>query len=93
VEQQRKSERRLERIVKGFANHRRIQMMRALEKAPDLSLVHLCEKVGVGYKTGAEHVRRLTLAGLIMKKNRGRWVVHRLTRVGARVLTFLRTLE
>ncbi len=93
MEQEEKSERKLERIAKGFANHRRIEMMRVLERAPDLSLLHVCQRLGVGYKTGAEHLRRLVLAGLVSKRNRGRWVVHRLSKLGAVVLTFLRTLE
>ncbi len=93
MEEETKSERKLERIAKGFANHRRIEIMRALERAPDLSLLHVCERLGVGYKTGCDHLRRLTHAGLVAKKNRGRWVVHRLTKLGGVVLTFLRTLE
>ncbi|HUT34576.1 MAG TPA: winged helix-turn-helix domain-containing protein [Planctomycetota bacterium] len=87
------SERRLERIVKGFANHRRIQMMRLLEKREGLSLMEVCKVLHVGLKAGSEHMRKLVLAGLVAKRNHGRWVRHRLTPSAPHVLSLLRTLE
>jgi DNA-binding transcriptional ArsR family regulator len=88
-----KSERQLERIVKGFANHRRIQIMELLSQQAELSLYEVCKRLRIGIKTGSEHVRRLAIAGLVMKRNEGRWVRHRLTPRGGNVLTFLRMLE
>ena len=85
--------RQLERIVRGFSNHRRIEILRLLEKYPELSVVEISEKLKVNLKTIAEHVRRLTLAGLIMKRSLGPSVRHRLTKRGKSVLNFLRTLE
>jgi DNA-binding transcriptional ArsR family regulator len=87
------SERRLERVVKGFANHRRIQMLRLLEKRSELSLLEVCKHLGIGVKTGSEHARKLVLAGLVLKRSQGRWVRHRLAPQAADVLAFLRTLE
>ena len=88
-----KSERQLERIVKGFANHRRIQVMKLLEEQAELSLREVCDRLRIGIKTGSEHLRKLAIAGLVLKRNEGRWVRHRLTPRGANVLTFLRMLE
>jgi DNA-binding transcriptional ArsR family regulator len=87
------SERRLERVVKGFANHRRIQILRLLEKRPELSLLEVCKHFGITVKTGSEHVRKLALAGLVLKRNQGRWVRHRLSPLGTDILAFLRTLD
>ncbi len=85
--------RQLERIVRGFSNHRRIEILRLLEKYPELSVVEISEKLNVNFKTVADHIRRLTIAGLVMKRSSGSSVRHRLTKRGEVVLKFLRTLE
>ena len=85
--------RQLERIVRGFSNHRRIEILGLLEKYPELSVVGISEKLNVNFKTVADHIRRLTIAGLVMKKSLGPSVCHRLTKRGKAVLKFLRTLE
>ncbi len=88
-----KTERQLERIVKGFANHRRIQILHLLEKHPELSLSEISGKLHIQLKTASEHLRRLTIAGLVLKRNEGRWVRHKITKRGEDILTFLRMLE
>ncbi len=85
--------RQLERIVRGFSNHRRIEILRLLEKYPELSVIEISEKLDVNFKTVADHIRRLTIAGLLMKKSSGASIRHRLTKRGEAVLKFLRTLE
>jgi DNA-binding transcriptional ArsR family regulator len=87
------AERTLERIVKGFSNHRRIQILRLLEAEPNLSVDSICQRLRIQFTTAAEHLRRATIAGLIAKQNRGRWVHHTLTPRGEQVLAFLNTLE
>lgn len=88
-----KNERELERLVRGFSNHRRIEMMRLLSKDPELSVDEIAEALRINYKTAAEHVRRLALAGLVLKRNDGHAVRHKLTARADFVLKFLRTLE
>jgi DNA-binding transcriptional ArsR family regulator len=85
--------RQLERIVRGFSNHRRIEILETLEKEPELSVLEIAEKLGINLKTASEHIRRLTIAGLIMKRSEGASVRHKLTERGKKVLMFLRTLE
>lgn len=85
--------RRLERIVKGFANHRRIEILQLLQRHPGLSLEEIAEHTGINLKTAWEHVRRATLGGLVSKRNLGRSVQHELTHRGADVLAFLGTLD
>lgn len=86
-------ERKLERIVKGFANHRRIQIMQLLAVEPELSVAGISEKLKVNFKTISEHARRLAVAGLILKRNEGNIVRHALSDRGKSILKFLRILE
>ena len=88
-----KKPRQLERVVKGFANHRRIEIMLLLEKTPELSLIEISENLDINFKTASEHIRRLAIAGLVMKRNAGASVRHALTEDGKLILKFLRTLE
>ena len=85
--------RRLERIVKGYANHRRIQIMELMEKEPELSLAEISAKLKVNIKTASEHIRRLAIAGLVLKRNRANNVLHKLSPQGSSILKFLRKLE
>ena len=83
----------LERRVKGFSSHRRIQIMLLLDSEPGISLLDIAEKTKTNFKTAAEHTRRLRLAGMITKKYRGNMIAHKLSPRGQTVLRFLRTLE
>ena len=84
---------KLERIVRGFANHRRIQILEFLEKNPELSVIEITQELNMNFKTASEHIRRLAISGLIMKRSDGTNIRHELTERGLKVLKFLRTLE
>jgi predicted transcriptional regulator len=85
--------RRLERIVKGFANHRRIQILELIEKEPELSVLEIAEKLNLNFKTASEHIRRLAIAGLLLKRSAGLNVRHKVSDRGLTILKFLRILE
>lgn len=85
--------RELERIVKGFANHRRIEVMRLLAQEPELSLAQIAERTKINMKTASEHLRRLAIAGVVLKRNDASAVRHALSPRGILILKFLRTLE
>ncbi|MBI2621056.1 MAG: winged helix-turn-helix transcriptional regulator [Candidatus Levybacteria bacterium] len=85
--------RQIERIVKGFSNHRRIQILDLLDTSPGLSLMQISERLRINYKTASEHVRRIANAGLINKRNRSSEVLHTLSDQGVVILKFLRKLE
>lgn len=89
----RRNYRRLERIIKGVANHRRVQILELLEESPELSLQEISETLNINFKTASEHLRRLAISGLIMKRSDGTSVRHKLTNRGSSILKFLRTLE
>lgn len=88
-----KKPRQLERMVKGFSNHRRIEIIELLAKKPELSVFEVSDKLKINFKTGSEHLRRLAIAGLVMKRSEGNNVRHALTRRGKSILKFLRILE
>jgi len=88
-----KTTRKLERIVRGFSNHRRIEILGLLKKIPGLSVIEVSETLNFNMKTAAEHIRRLTITGLTEKHIAGKSIRHIITLRGRKVLTFLRTLE
>ena len=85
--------RKLERLVKGYANHRRIQIMDLLHSEPELSVEEVADKLSVNFKTISEHIRRLATSGLVLKRSEGNCVRHKLTSRAQSMLKFLRILE
>ena len=85
--------RQLERIIKGFANHRRLDILELLQKTPELSVEEIAEKLSIGYVSASDHIRKLAIAGLVMKRNDNKAVRHKLTPRAKVILTFCKTLE
>ena len=85
--------RQLEKIIKGFSNHRRIEVLTLLNATPELSLLNIAEELKINFRTAWEHVRRLVIAGLILKRHEGHVVHHALSPAGKYILKFLKTLE
>lgn len=86
--------RELERIWKGVANHRRMQIIDWIDtQTEEPSLLDIAEHTAIDFRTVGEHVRKLTAAGLTMKRHEGATVRHALTRLGKTILKFCRTLE
>ncbi len=83
----------MEKITKGMANHRRIEVLYLLEEKPNLSLTQISDMLHANFKTVAEHVRRLVISGLVWKNSLGKEVQHKLSDSGMVILKFLRTLE
>jgi hypothetical protein len=88
-----KGYRQLERVVRGFSNHRRIQMLETLDARPELDLLGLARACGVNVKTAAEHTRRLAAAGLIFKRSKGRNTLHTVSPRGHAALGYLRAVQ
>lgn len=85
--------RRLERMVKGFANHRRIQIMDLLKREPELSVEEIAGRLNAGYENTSDHLRKLAIAGLVLKRNEGNAVRHKLTPRAESVLVFCKKLQ
>ncbi len=85
--------RKLERIVKGFANHRRLQILDLLKREPELSVEEISKRLNIGYENASDHVRKLAIAGLVLKRNEGSAVRHKLTPRAESILVFCKKLE
>ena len=83
----------LERIAKGAANHRRIQILDLLEKNPELSVSEISVSIKSDIKKVSEHVRKLTISGLVIKRSQGSNIRHKLTPRGNSILQFYRIVE
>lgn len=79
----------LERLVKGFANHRRIEIMFLLRDEPELSVSDIAERLKIEYITASDHIRKLSMAGLVLKWADGSFRKHKLSARGRAVLKFL----
>ena len=88
-----KTYRQLERILKGFANHRRLEIMELLKKNPELSVDEIATRLKMGYENASDHIRKLTIAGLLMKRSDGPHVRHKLTPRADIVLAFCKKLQ
>ena len=88
-----KTNRELERIIKGFANHRRLQILALLKKEPELSVQEVAERVKSDEKNISAHLNKMAISGLVMKRSDNRSVRLKLTKRGNNILTFVRMLE
>ena len=79
---------KIERLVKGFANHRRIEILFLLEKEPELSVDEISERLKVNFNTISDHIRKLAQSGLVMKRSDGKSIRHALSDKGKAILSF-----
>jgi DNA-binding transcriptional ArsR family regulator len=88
-----RSYRNIERIVKGYANHRRLEVLDLLHREPELSVEDIADKLKIGYQNTSDHIRKLSIAGLVAKRHEGPSVRHKLTPRAESILVFCKTLE
>lgn len=88
-----KTNRELERIVKGFANHRRLQILQLLYEEPELSVQEVSDELKSAFKNISAHINKMAIAGLVVKRNEGNIVRHKLTNRGKSILKFVRIIE
>ena len=80
----------MERHLKGIANHYRIDILLLIAAQEGITLEEIVKTLSANEKTIGEHTRRLSQAGLIDKRYRGKFVEHKLSPYGK---TFVRFLE
>ena len=85
--------RKLERIVKGFANHRRLQVLELLYQEPELSVQEISDKLKSEFKNISAHINKMAIAGLLMKRSDSKSIRQKLTKRGNIILKFVRMLE
>jgi len=84
---------KIEKIIKAFANHRRIQILELLENSSGFSVDEISKKLNVGFFTISDHIRKLSDAGLVEKKNKGRFVINSLSKRGKYILSFCKMFK
>ena len=67
--------------------------MELLQRTPELSVEEIAEKLSIGYENTSDHIRKLAIAGLVMKRYDKKSVRHKLTPRAKVILTFCKTLE
>jgi len=87
----RKTPKQLERHFKGAANHRRIEILYAVDKNDGITVEEIADTLQTNFKTISQHTRSLVQAGLLNKKYRGREVMHSLSPYGKSFLKFMKT--
>ena len=85
--------RRVERVIKGAASHRRLEILNLLKLVPELSVAEISERLRIGYLNTSDHIRKLAIAGLVIKRSDGNSVRHKITPRGESILEFCKTLE
>ena len=84
-----KTAKQLERHLKGISNHRRIEILRLVNRSEGIIVEEIAEQLECNMKTISEHTRRLVQAGLVNKKYKGRSVAHSLSPYGRRIIAFI----
>ncbi|MEK7505732.1 MAG: winged helix-turn-helix domain-containing protein [Patescibacteria group bacterium] len=84
---------KLERIVKGFGSHRRLQILDLLDRQPGLSVLEIAEKLKMGYENASDHVRKMSGVGLLHKRHDGSSVRHTPTSRARDILVFCKRLK
>ena len=84
---------KLERITKGFANKRRLQILDLLNVHEELSVIDISRRLKLGYENTSDHIRKMSIAGLVMKRSDGLNVRHKLTPRAISILEFCKKLK
>ena len=88
-----KTAKQMERHLKGMANHHRIEILLFIADNDGATLDDIVTALGANEKTLGEHTRRLSVAGLVNKKYRGKFVEHALSPYGKTFVSFLRSFQ
>ena len=88
-----KSNKQLERHLKGISNHWRIAIILMISEKKNLTLEEIVELLKMNTKTASEHTRRLVQAGLVNKSYMGRNVIHTLSPYGKIFASFIKTFQ
>ncbi|MDO8482994.1 MAG: winged helix-turn-helix domain-containing protein [bacterium] len=88
-----KTPKQMERHLKGMSNHYRISILLLIDARKDVTLEEIIEALDANEKTIGEHTRRLSSAGLVTKKYRGRYVEHALSPYGKTFVHFLKLFQ
>ena len=83
----------MERHLKGISNHYRIEILLMVAGCPGITLNEIIEKIKANEKTIGEHMRRLSMAGLLNRHHNGHFVELSLSPYGEMFVKFLRSFK
>lgn len=83
----------VEKVVKAFANKNRLKILEFLDKHPESTLSDISDALKIEVKNCSAHISKLSTAGLVIKKYQSINVIHKLTKRGKIILSFVRMLE
>ncbi len=87
-----KKSNQIEYIVKGFDNKVRIEIIFLLNKKPELSVGEISSLLKINYRSASQHLLKMMATGIVMKRNSGSEVRHRLTEKGEKIADFLKNI-
>ena len=67
--------------------------MELLKREPELSVDEISERLHIGYENASDHIRKLAIAELVLKRNEGTIVRHKLTPRAEAILVFCKKLQ
>jgi predicted transcriptional regulator len=79
-----------ERFAKGFANHRRVEILFLIEQKTEQSVGDIANTLKINFVTVSDHIRKLAQSGIVMKRHEGNNVRHALTEKGKITVRFLK---
>jgi len=82
---------KLERHIKGVANHWRIEILILVADQEGITLDQISELLDCDFKNTSQHTKRLVEAGLINKKHSGTNVEHFLSPYGKLFYKFIKS--
>jgi DNA-binding transcriptional ArsR family regulator len=82
-----------ERIFKGVAHKYRLQILGLLKREPEMSVIEISDVLKMGLKNVSQHIAKMEIAGLLMKRHEGNFVKMKLTARGNSILQFYRIME
>lgn len=88
-----KTVKQLERYFKGVSNHRRVEILLLVSRAPNISLKKIAESINCDIKNACQHAQKLVQAGLLNKKYIGRMVGHSISPYGKKFITFMKSFS
>ena len=83
----------MERHLKGMANHYRIEILLMVADSPGITLSEVIENIKANERTIGEHMRRLSVAGLLNRHHNGHFVELTLSPYGEMFVKFLRSFK
>ena len=70
-----------------------LRLLPILKEEPELSVDDIAEKLQIGYENASDHIRKMAIAGLVLKRSDGPFVRHKLAPRGELILAFCKKLQ